>query len=696
MSGATHQPHYASASLYVGDLDPDVNELILYEVFSAIGPVASVRVCRESGTRRSLGYAYVNYQAISDAERSLDTLNYTPIKGVPCRIMWSHRDPALRRSGAGNIFVKNLDKIIDNKALHDTFSLFGNILSCKVATDEYGKSKGYGFVHYETDESALAAIEKVNGMQIGSKTVFVGPFKKQVDRPDSRNSHFTNVYVKQFPSTWTDETIKSVFGRFGEITSSVISTDVKGRRFGLVNFAENQAAKNAVEALHGRLTNADGVLPADAKAPEREETKGGSSEETVSTPAATGEKEKTEETKKTEESAVKKVDENTNEKTEEEKAEDAKAAAEKEAQDDRLYVVRAMPRAERVAMLKEAFTSNSSEGKSKQQGINLYVKNLDDEVNDEELRNVFSKFGTVTSAKVMRDEGGVSKGFGFVCFAFPEEATKAVTAMHLKIFHNKPLYVGLAERRDSRLARLKARYRMSNTRPNHPLVMPQHHQMVGRFDTAPVAAAPPVYYGPQMGGRGVPPSAQSFGGVLPAGADPTMWRQHPQRPFAPGPMNPLTPAYPYPMGMRGGQQQPGAQRMRNGMVPPQGQQNFKFTPQARNQQEFPSQQMHVAGEGNALSAQTLAGLHPQMQKQMLGERLFPLVNKRQPELAGKITGMMLEMDNAELLALLDSEALVQAKVDEALGVLHRHQQGGTAPTLISSAAAAPQTVGPAV
>eukprot|EP00380_Ascogregarina_taiwanensis_P005687 284818959_5 len=132
--------------------------------------------------------------------------------------------------------------------------------------------------------------------------------------------------------------------------------------------------------------------------------------------------------------------------------------------------------------------------------------------------------------------------------------------------------------------------------------------------------------------------------------------------------------------------------MRNGMVPPQGQQNFKFTPQARNQQEFPSQQMHVAGEGNTLSAQTLAGLHPQMQKQMLGERLFPLVNKRQPELAGKITGMMLEMDNAELLALLDSEALVQAKVDEALGVLHRHQQGGTAPTLISSAAAAPQTV----
>eukprot|EP00923_Selenidium_pygospionis_P012754 GHVN01021818.1.p1 GENE.GHVN01021818.1~~GHVN01021818.1.p1 ORF type:complete len:184 (+),score=19.78 GHVN01021818.1:483-1034(+) len=175
---ASTPSNVVSASLYVGDLPSSARETALYQIFNAVGPVASIRVCRDSRTNHSLCYAYVNYHAVADAERALDVLNYSPIHGVPCRIMWSHRDPGLRKSGNGNIFVKNLDKSIDNKALYDTFSLFGNILSCKVATDDNGRSLGYGFVHYESPQAASRAVERVNGMQIGAKLVFVGPFVK--------------------------------------------------------------------------------------------------------------------------------------------------------------------------------------------------------------------------------------------------------------------------------------------------------------------------------------------------------------------------------------------------------------------------------------------------------------------------------------------------------------------------------------
>merc|ERR1719183_129252 len=106
---------------------------------------------------------------------------------------------------------------------------------------------------------------------------------------------------------------------------------------------------------------------------------------------------------------------------------------------------------------------------------------------------------------------------------------------------------------------------------------------------------------------------------------------------------------PGPPGGKGGMGGPPAQMRPQGMPPPQ------------------------QGAGGALSASALAAAPPGMQKQMLGEKLFPLIAKHQPELAGKITGMMLEMDNSELLLLLESDAQMKVKVDEAMRVLEQQK-----------------------
>ena len=103
------------------------------------------------------------------------------------------------------------------------------------------------------------------------------------------------------------------------------------------------------------------------------------------------------------------------------------------------------------------------------------------------------------------------------------------------------------------------------------------------------------------------------------------------------------------------------------------QQTFKYTPTARNPpaQVMPGQMVAPAPQAQQavliqgqepLTASMLAAAPPQEQKQMLGERLFPLIQRMYPDLAGKITGMLLEIDNAELLHMLEDHNSLKGKV----------------------------------
>ncbi|KAH8320863.1 hypothetical protein KR067_011394 [Drosophila pandora] len=632
------------ASLYVGDLHQDINESNLFDKFSSAGPVLSIRVCRDVMSRRSLGYAYVNFQQPADAERALDTMNFDLLRNKPIRIMWSQRDPSLRRSGVGNVFIKNLDKTIDNKAIYDTFSAFGNILSCKVATDEKANSKGYGFVHFETEEAANTSIDKVNGMLLNGKKVYVGKFIPRKEREKELGEKaklFTNVYVKNFTEDFDDEKLKEFFEPYGKITSYKVMSkeDGKSKGFGFVAFETTEAAEAAVQALNGKDMG----------------------------------------------------------------------------EGKSLYVARAQKKAERQQELKRKFEELKKKRHDAAFGVNLYVKNLDDSIDDERLCKEFSPYGTITSAKVMTDEEGRSKGFGFVCFISANEATCAVTELNGRVVGSKPLYVALAQRKEERKAHLASQYmrhmtgmRMQQLGQIFPPnaaggffvpTMPPNQRFFGPQMTTPMRNTPrwatPVRPAATVQSVQAGAAAAAAGGFQgAAGAVPTQFRSAAA-------------------GARGGQSQQvqgthaaaaaAANNMRNtGARAITGQQtvaapnmqiagaqiaggaqqrasNYKYTSNMRNPpvQQMPQAQPmppQLQGKNSEkLIASLLANAKPQEQKQILGERLYPMIERMHPSLAGKITGMLLEIENSELLHMIEDQEALKAKVEEAVAVLQVHR-----------------------
>jgi polyadenylate-binding protein len=532
----------------------------------------------------------VNFSNIQDAERALDTLNYQPVKGRPIRIMWKQRDPSLRRSGVGNIFIKNLDKTVDSRTLHDTFSLFGNIISCKVVGDDTGDSRGFGFVQYQTQEEADLAIKKVNGNKIMDKKVTVTQFKHAADRPSSK---FSNVFVKNLPKTLTEKDFVNFFGKFGEISSGVLKTDEAGESlgFGFLQFESHEDAEKAVNEVNGTKAFDDEL---------------------------------------------------------------------------EIYCGPHMKKHQRALINKKKAEQRRQETAAKHQGNNLYIKHLDETFNDEALRKEFARFGTITSAKVVADEKGSCKGFGYVCFSNQEEATRAVTEMNGKMLGSKPLFVALHQPRPVRQAQL-AQQRVPMMRgagfhgqipfqPGMPFLYPGAAARPGMML---VPGNVPSRFYPQR------PIMSNQGGRNAQRGAP--YNRQPRASQMPGPVAPV-PAIPV--------QQAGVQykgNVRNPQRP--GGPMAPAVPQAAPVAAPAVPTQVPAGGSSTEFTSKLLNATPEQQKQMLGERLFVQIAPNHGQLAGKITGMLLDgLDVNDLLHLIEDPTALKEKVDVAIEALQQHQQ----------------------
>ncbi|XP_052149767.1 polyadenylate-binding protein 7 [Oryza glaberrima] len=582
-------------ALYVGDLHESVREEHLLEVFGKIGTLTSVRVCRDNATSNSLRYGYVNYLSQADAAIALEKLNHSLILDKPIRVMWSNRDPDARRSGVGNVFVKNLNDLVDNVSLQELFCKFGDILSCKVAKNEDGTSRGYGFVQFALQESADASIQNLNNSHFCGRQLHVATFIKKSERSTNNDDKYTNLYMKNLDDDIIEELIKLKFSQYGLVISVKIMKrdDGTSKGFGFVSFQNPESAKRAKESMNGMLLGS---------------------------------------------------------KT--------------------LYVARAQKKAERKQYLQRLHEEKRNEIITKSNGSNVYIKNINDEVGDDALRERFNEFGNITSAKIMRDEKGISKGFGFVCYNTPEEAKCAVSNMRGVMFYGKPLYVAIAQRKEERRAKLEQRFAelatmVGATSPVIPTGYPQFY------------FAHPSTHFPQSPGR------QGF--MYPPIGISQEWR-HNMFPSSHNIQQIHSPI----MRNTPRQYRNNRGRMNGNMM--HFHHTVNYVPHAQPAKEFMSMSRQrfshakyipndvmanglAIHHGDSISSMNdafnnlLATAPPEEQKNMLGNRLYPLVERHHPDLASKITGMLLELGNSEVIMLLYSSNMLSAKIEECVKLL---------------------------
>lgn len=250
--------------LYVGDLDENIREEALYDLFSKFGQIYYIRLMRDPATGNSRGFAYVNFVIPREAENAMALAQGEKLGRKHIRIMFKRQNI---KSLDGNVFVKNVDKNATIKELLNFIQMkfvdkqpplnpAPRILSAKLAVNNQGECLGYGYVQFESKDQAEIAIQTLNGLKFKEQIIDVSHFKPRSERPSKKKS---NLYIKQLPDLDEEvlkEKVKEVFSQFGDIDQMVTRKDSNiGKFFACVCYTKPEDALSAIEHLHNNSDN---------------------------------------------------------------------------------------------------------------------------------------------------------------------------------------------------------------------------------------------------------------------------------------------------------------------------------------------------------------------------------------------------------------------------------------------------------
>ncbi|EFW22547.1 Splicing factor 3B subunit 4 [Coccidioides posadasii str. Silveira] len=174
MSGARHWEQDKEATVYVGNLDERVTDSLVWELMLQAGRIVNVHLPKDRVTQTHQGYGFVEFISEEDAEYASRIMNQVRLYGKPIRVNKASADKLKAIEVGAELFVGNLDPMVTEQVLYDTFSRFGPLISMpKVARDDANLSKGYGFVSFANFEASDDAIANMNGQYLMNKEISV-------------------------------------------------------------------------------------------------------------------------------------------------------------------------------------------------------------------------------------------------------------------------------------------------------------------------------------------------------------------------------------------------------------------------------------------------------------------------------------------------------------------------------------------
>ncbi|GAB2268968.1 Oligouridylate-binding protein 1B [Dionaea muscipula] len=156
-------------SVYVGNIHPQVTEPLLQEVFCSTGPVEGCKLIRKEKS----SYGFINYFDRRSASMAIMTLNGRHLFGQPIKVNWAYASGQREDTSSHfNIFVGDLSPEVTDAMLFACFSVYPSCSDARVMWDQKtGRSRGFGFVSFRSQQEAQSAINDLTGKWLGSRQI---------------------------------------------------------------------------------------------------------------------------------------------------------------------------------------------------------------------------------------------------------------------------------------------------------------------------------------------------------------------------------------------------------------------------------------------------------------------------------------------------------------------------------------------